>query len=261
MGQRTAILLKKNFGNNRSTITLIHHQWGIGKVMPSIFMQEVLKLAYPMNRSLESFYIGDLKEKIKLPIDYFFTFEPLSSTDNNYITDKEVATDDINEDIWRPEVRVRYGRQTDNNNGLMLVEVTQNYDKEGKPVTYGHMVSVKVGFALGSEEISIEHPHLKNWIDVEPEFDRLVSMEEYVLRTFRSRDEEVQKYSKKFVKACRTLMELEDVEEVYDKKGLKKREEREQHILNCIDGLTKDLPDGVEIDTPMEFQEVQSLYK
>lgn len=260
MGQRTAILLKKNFGNNRSTITLIHHQWGIGKVMPSIFMQEVLKLAYPMNRRLEYFYEGDLKEKNKLPIDYFFTFEPLSNPESNYITDKEVATDDPNEDIWRPEVRVKYGRQTDNNNGLMLVEVTQNYDKEGKPETYGHMLSVKVGFALGSEEIDISHPHLKHWIDVEPEFVRLVSMEEYVLRTFRSRDEEVQKYSKKFVKACRTLMELEDVEEVYDKKGLKKREEREQHILNCIDGLTKDLPDGVEIDVPLEFQEVQNLY-
>jgi ABC-type nitrate/sulfonate/bicarbonate transport system ATPase subunit len=57
-----------------------------------------------------------------------------------------------------------------------------------------------------------------------------------------------------------TLMELEDVKEVYDKEGAKKREEREQHILNCIDGLTKDLPDGVEIDVPVEFQEVQNLY-
>ena len=228
--------------------------------MPSIFMQEVLKSAYPMDRSLGYFYVGDLKEKGKLPIDYFYTFEPLSNTDNNYITNKEVETDNPEEDIWRPEVRIRYGNMTDNNNGLMLVEVTQKYDKEGKPETYGHMLSVKVGFALGSEEISIEHPHLRRWIDVEPEFVRLVSMEEYVLRTFTSRDEEVQKYSKKFVKACRTLMELEDVEEVYDKKGLKKREEREQHILNCIDGLTKDLPDGVEIDVPLEFQEVQNLY-
>lgn len=256
MGQRTAILLKKNYGNNRSTITLIHHQWGIGKVMPALFMQEVLKAAYPMDRRLEYFHIKDLEEKGKLPIDYFYTFEPLNHPDSNYITNKEVETDNPNEDIWKPEVRVKYGNMTDNNNGLMLVEVTQNYEN-GNPVSYGQVMSVKVGFALGCEETCLYHDHLKHSIDIEPDFVRLVSMEEYVLRTFESES----KYSKKFVKACRTLMELEDVKEVYDKDGSKKREEREKHILNCLDELTKDLPDGIEIDTPLEFQEVQELYK
>ena len=47
MGQRTAILLKKNFGNNRSTISLIHHQWGIGKTMPAYLTQEILKSVFP----------------------------------------------------------------------------------------------------------------------------------------------------------------------------------------------------------------------
>ena len=264
MGQRTCILLKKNFGNNRSTITLIHHQWGIGKVMPALFLQEVMKLSYPLNRSLEYFYERDLQETGKLPIDYFFTFEPLSNPNSNYITDKEVATDDPDEDIWKPEVRIRYGNMTDNNNGMMLVEVTQNYKENFKGevgvVTYGNMLSIKVGFALGNEETYIYHPHLKHGIDLELPFARLVSMEEFVCRTHGENNPKVQKYSKKFVKACRTIMQLEDIEEVYDKEGAKKRTEYEQHVKNCLDELTKDLPDRMEIETPMEFQQTPLMY-
>ena len=256
MGQRTAILLKKNFGNNRSTITLIHHQWGIGKVMPSLFIQEVMKLAYPLDRSLSYFSTNENK----LPIDYFFTFEPLSNEHNNYITNKEVKTDDPNEDIWRPEVRVRYGNQTDNNNGLMLVEVTQNYRDNGDIENYGHMLSVKVGFALGNEETSYWNNHLKESIKLEPDFVRLVSMEEYAIRTF-SHGEESDKYTKKFVKACRILMELEDVKEVYERGGKKKRDEYEKHVRTCIEELTKDLPERAEIEVPLEFKQPQLLYK
>ena len=121
MGQRTAILLKKNFGNNKSTISLIHHQWGIGKTMPAYLTQEILKSVYPLDRSLESLYSRTYNEKDKkLPLDYFYTFEPLNNENNNYITNKEVKTDDPNEDIWNTDVRVRYGKMTDNNNGLML---------------------------------------------------------------------------------------------------------------------------------------------
>ncbi len=257
MGQRTAILLKKNFGNNRSTITLIHHQWGIGKVMPALLMQEVLKSAYPMDRSLGYLDVHRLEEEKKLPIDYFFTFEPLSNPQNNYITNKEVATDDPNEDIWRPEVRIKYGNMTDNNNGLMLVEVTQLYDSQGEVRHYGSMLSVKIGFVLGCEETGIWHDNLRSKVRIEPDFVRLVSMEEFALRTYcDSKD-----YTKKFVKACRTLMELEDVKEVYDRGGRKKRDEREKHILNCIEQLTKNLPQGVQVDVPLEFQETQLLYK
>ena len=260
MGQRTAILLKKNFGNNRSTITLIHHQWGIGKVMPSLFIQEVMKLAYPLDRSLSYFDERQLKSENKLPIDYFFTFEPLSSRGNNYITNKEVKTDDPNEDIWRPEVRARYGNQTDNNNGLMLVEVTQNYRDNGDIQSYGNMLSIKVGFALGNEETSYWNNHLKESIKLEPDFVRLVSMEEYAIRTF-SHGEESDKYTKKFVKACRTLMELEDVKEVYERGGKKKRDEYEKHVRTCIEELTKDLPDREMIEVPLEFKQPQLLYK
>ena len=260
MGQRTCILLKKNYGNNRSTITLIHHQWGIGKVMPALLVQEVLKSAYPLNRSLEYFYGSRLKEENKLPIDYFYTFEPLSNPQNNYITNKEVATDDLNEDIWKPEVRIRYGNMTDNNNGMMLVEVTQNYEDNGDVQSYGHVVSAKIGFALGSEEVYYYHEHLRDSIQIEPEFDRLVSMEEFALRTF-DRGDESNKFTKKFINACRVMFELEGVQEVYDKQGKSKRDKKEKHIDRCIEALTKDLLKSALIDVPMEFKEVHSLYE
>lgn len=257
MGQRTAILLKKNYGNNRSTITLIHHQWGIGKVMPSLLLQEVLKSVYPLDRSLE--YIRTDKNNKKLPIDYFYTFEPLNNPNNNYITNKEVETDNPEEDIWKREVRVKYGNQTDNNNGLMLVEVTQLYNGNS-PATYGNMFDVKIGFALGDEEVCMSHPHLKYCIDVEPCFDRLVSMEEFAQRTFGHNDE-VRAYTKKYIKAVRDVMTVANVEEVYDKGGEKKRDAREKHIYNCIDALTKDLSEGQEIEVPEEFRTTYSLYK
>ena len=226
--------------------------------MPSLFLQEVLKYCYPLDRSLG--YIQTTEENPKLPIDYFFTFEPLSNKHNNYITNKEVKTDDINEDIWRPEVRIRYGNRTDNNNGLMLVEVTQNYDSSGNVERYGHMLSVKVGFTLGNEETYFWTNPLKEGIQIEPNFVRLVSMEEFAIRTF-SHGEESDKYTKKFVKACRTLMELEDVKEIYDRGGKKKRDDYEKHIRNCVEELTRDLPEGKEIEVPMEFKQPQLLYK
>ena len=243
MGQRTAILLKKNYGNNRSTITLIHHQWGIGKTMPAYLMQEVLNESYPLNRKLEYIERGR-----KLPIDLFYTFKPLNNSDNNYITDKEVKTDDKNEDIWDSNVRVRYGNMTDNNNGLMLIEVTQKYDSNGNAETYGNRFDVKVGFALGYEEISYYNDKLNRGIPIESEFVRLVDMQEYVTRTWR--DDE---YTREFIQACRTVMKLGGVEEVYDEEGAKEVEDKRNHIHNCITALTKDLPEGQTIDVPKEF--------
>lgn len=252
MGQRTAILLKKNFGNNRSTITLIHHQGGIGKTMVAYLMQEILRQNYPLNREHEAFY-----NRKDLPIDVFYTFEPLNNENNNYITNKEVKTDDKNEDIWDKNVRVRYGNMTDNNNGMMLVEVTQLYDEDGKPVTYGNSLEVKVGFCLGYEETSYYHKKLNDSIEIEEHFERLVSIEEYVIKTWKDCS-----YSKEFVKACKTIMKLNGCKEVYNRKESKRIKDRIQHIHNCIEGLTKDLPDGTRIDVPLDLRKKEvELYK
>lgn len=252
MGQRTAILLKKNFGDNRSTITLIHHQWGIGKTMVAYLMQEVLREIYPLNREDETFYSRE-----ELPIDIHFTFKPLNNECNNYVTDEEVKTDDKDEDIWDKNVRVRYGNMTDNNNGMMLVEVTQLYEDSGEPVTYGRVLDVKVGFCLGNEEIYYNHKKLNDHIKIEEKFERLVSMEEYATRTWRD-----DSYTKKFVKACKTVMELADVKEVYDRKEAKRIKERRQHVQNCVEALIRDVPDGSSIDVPFDLKEKEVvLYK
>ena len=106
---------------------------------------------------------------------------------------------------------------TDNNNGLMLVEVTQLFEdkEETNPRTYGEF-KVKVGLLLGMKKQGFYHKNLKNSINLESEFVRLVDIEEYVLRTWSN--PKAEKYNKEFVKACRTIFKLEDVEEVYDKK-------------------------------------------
>lgn len=257
MGQRTAILLKKNFGHNKSTISLIHHQWGIGKTMPAYLMQEILKATYPLDRSLEYSY----GEDSKLPIEYFYTFKPLSNEQNNYITDKEVKTNDPNEDIWNRDVRINYGNQTDNNNGLMLVEVTQLYEdkEETRPRTYSHCLDVKVGFALGNEETCYCHKNLKDYIILENDFDRLVSAEEFAVRTFGGSPKAI-KYTKKFIRAFKTVMELQGVKEIYDKEGAKTRKKLEEHINNCIEALTMNLKDHETIDVPEKFKNKRLLY-
>ena len=215
---------------------------------PAYLVQEVLKASYPLDRRLE--YTDE-----KLPIDVFYTFEPLNNESNNYITNKEVKTDDKNEDIWRKEVRVRYGNQTDNNNGLMLVEVTQKFDSNGNPKTYGDCLDVIVGFCLSYEEIYYYNDKLNNGIKLEPEFVRLVNMEEYATKTWR--DDE---YTKEFIQACRSIMKLGEVAEVYDVAGAKEIEEKRNHINNCIEALTKDLPEGQRIDVPKEFLEKDKYY-
>ena len=56
------------------------------------------------------------------------------------------------------------------------------------------------------------------------------------------------------------MLAVFDIEEVYDKKGETERKEKENHIQNCIETLTKDLPENTRIDVPMEFQQLESSY-
>ena len=56
-------------------------------------------------------------------------------------------------------------------------------------------------------------------------------------------------------------MELESVEEVYSKQEAKAVKDKREHIHNCIEALTKDLPEGQRIDVPMEFQEKETMYQ
>lgn len=227
MGQRVAIILKKNY-KDKSIINVIHHQWGIGKVIGSLFLQELLESIYPLDRRLENNWEV-------LPIDKYFTFEPLSSRNNNYIYNQEVELNDEQYDIWNEEVRIKLGNMTDNNNGLMLVEVTQKYNTDGKAENYGDCLDVKVGFALGYEETSEWNDKLIDKFTYEDEFRRLVSIQEYVNRTFERGIEEG--HNKLFIDSFNNLCNLFGVKQIYDELGESKRNTYEKHIHNLIDQL------------------------
>lgn len=206
MGQRTAIILKKNF-KDKSTINCMYHQWGIGKVMPSYFLQELLQANYNMDRQREyEWSRNDLE-----PLKDLFNFIPFNTNGEGTVIPKDT-------DIFNPLIAKKYFQSMDNNNGGMIIEVTQEYDRKRKPKTYGDMLDIKFSFMLGYEECDIYSEAHKESIEVEEPFSRLVSTEEYVCRTFRYRDREAQRYSKKFVKHFLGLCKFFGAREVYDKK-------------------------------------------
>ena len=208
MGQRCAILLKKNY-KDKSTITLIHHQWGIGKILPALLLQEILRADYSLDRSVRY-------DENNLPIDDIYSFKPLNNSGNNYITDMEVPKDT---DVFDISTVKEYFNRTDNNNGGFIIEVTQMYDKEGKPKTYGYMADVKFAFVLGNEECDLWNKFFQISIPLEEPFSRLVSVEEFACRTYGEHDEEVQKNTKRFIRGFRNVVKsLGGVQEVYNKK-------------------------------------------
>ena len=44
MGQRTAFLIKRTYWNGKVNVRLIHHQWGIGRVMHNNFMRAFMEM-------------------------------------------------------------------------------------------------------------------------------------------------------------------------------------------------------------------------
>ena len=96
---------------------------------------------------------------------------------------------------------------------------------------------------------------MDGYVNIERCFSRLVSMEEFALRTFPSHPE----YNKKYISHVRGLMKLLGIEEVYDKKGKKQREKREQYFNNIIEGLTKNLSENSKIQVPDEFKNLKPL--
>lgn len=44
MGQRTAFLIKRTYWNGDVNIRLVHHQWGIGRVMHNLFIRDFFEM-------------------------------------------------------------------------------------------------------------------------------------------------------------------------------------------------------------------------
>ena len=58
MGQRTAFLIKRTYWNGKVNIRLVHHQWGIGRVMHNNFIRDFMEMitdrSYP-TKTLKDF--------------------------------------------------------------------------------------------------------------------------------------------------------------------------------------------------------------
>ena len=251
MGQRTAILLKKNYKNNRSTINLIHHQWGIGKVMPMLFLQELMRVDYKLDRSYPTYKEGE-------PIDNEFTFSPLSSEYNNYIYNREVKTDEV--DVFDVRTAKEFFDQTDNNNGGMVIEITQKYYDNGEPKEYGDMFDIKIGFMLGSEECYWGDGHFRESAKIEEDFTRFVSADEFMMKTWgNSRKNGAS--TKKFIKAWKNLLEIFGIETVVDTEKAKEIEKK----VERMDAIAKVYTEGKKADgtlpLPKEFDEKVELFR
>ena len=290
MGQRTFILLKKNYKNNNgewtSKVSLIHHQWGVGRVMQGLLLQEVLKTQFNMDRSM-SYICSDTEPMpnddgyLTQPISMFYTFSPLNSPKNNYSfrgnkwkalglkelklfnetkprtvrfygadnktlqeeDTKEPTTlfeypMDYNYDIFDVENIREFYDLTDNNNGGMVVEVTQQYGNDGSTETIiSQAFKVKVGFCTGSEEENFYHESIGQCYDrvvYNPAISTIVSPDFYSTHT-NSNSKAMKDFSKSFVTICKQA----DVEFVYDKEKEKKLLELEKNLVEICTSLAK----------------------
>ena len=205
-----------------------------------LFLHELIDMFYSLDRGHDYDYKNPL-------LEHKMTFEPLSS-ERNYIYNKHVATDSCN--IWDKDTRVNFFNQTDNNNGGMLIEVTQKYNEDGSPLNYGDWYDLKIGFVLGNEECDYSDEKLNGWIEIENPFERIVSAEEFMIKTCGSSYEEMG--VPEFLKAFKIMLKLFGVEQVIDRKGKKKVEQRLEYIERVVREL-KLKNNGNRFDVPKEL--------
>lgn len=288
MGQRTFILLKKNYKNNNgewaSRVSLIHHQWGYGRVMLALLMQEILKTQYNMDRSMSYIY-SDTEPMpnddgyLIQPISMFYNFSPLSNPRDNYSFRETNAKDlglkklelfdetkprtvryygidgktlqqeevdeptvlfdfpmDYNYDIFDINNIREYYNLTDNNNGCMVVEVTQQYNKNGNVEgIISQAFKLKIGFCIGSEEEDFYHEAIQSehsYPVYNPEFTTVVSPDFYVAETWNTKE------AKAFVKSFKVIVgQLVDIEYVYDKTREKELVELKKKLTGICEAL------------------------
>ena len=110
MGQRTAFLIKRIYWNGKVNVRLVHHQWGIGRVMHNHFMKDFMEIV--TDRS----YDKSLKDYMKI-----FDYEGALYVEHNYRKGSASIPD-----VFDKKVIKRYFNKTDNNNGGMIIEIKEN---------------------------------------------------------------------------------------------------------------------------------------
>ena len=161
MGQRTAFLIKRVYWNGDVNIRLVHHQWGIGRVMHNNFMKAFLEM------------ITDRSYPRKLLKDFMLIIEGEHSLylEENYEADSKAIPN-----VFGKRNIKKYFNQTDNNNGGMIIEIHETpSDKEPYSLD---IKSIKIGFIVGESECEYDYD-LDKYIDEKP-FETLYTGEEYV---------------------------------------------------------------------------------
>ena len=161
MGQRTAFLIKRTYWNGKVNIRLVHHQWGIGRVMHNNFIRDFMEMitdrSYP-TKTLKDF-MKIIDDEHSLYLERNFRKVSMSIPD---VFDKKVIK--------------RYFNRTDNNNGGMIIDIVEK--PSDKEPYYTEIESIRIGFVVGWEECEYDYKTDK-WTGDEP-FEKLYTGEEYV---------------------------------------------------------------------------------
>lgn len=161
MGQRTAFLIKRTYWNGKVNIRLVHHQWGIGRVMHNHFIRDFMAMITD-----RSFQDKTLKDFMKI-IDE----EHSLYLERNFRKGSMAIPN-----VFDNKVIKRYFDKTDNNNGGMIIDIVEK-PSETQPYN-AHIESIKIGFVIGWEECEYDYKTDK-WLGEQP-FERLYTGEEYV---------------------------------------------------------------------------------
>ncbi len=160
MGQRTAFLIKRTYWNGKVNVRLVHHQWGIGRVMHNHFIKSFMEII--TNRAFEKTlkdFMTIIDDKYSLYFERNFRKGSLAIPD---VFDKKVIK--------------RYFNKTDNNNGGMIIEIKEK--PSDKEPLFTNIESIRISFVVGWEECDYDYKTDK-WIGDEP-FSKLYTGEEYV---------------------------------------------------------------------------------
>ena len=197
MGQRTAFLIKRTYWNGKVNIRLVHHQWGIGRVMHNNFIRDFMEMvtdrSYPA-KTLKDF-MKIIDDEHSLYLERNFRKGSMSIPD---VFDKKVIK--------------RHFNRTDNNNGGMIIDIVEK--PSDKEPYYTEIESIRIGFVVGWEECDYDYKTEK-WLGDEP-FEKLYTGEEYVKISC-----EGQYAYPEFIQMWNGFIKQYEIEEVSDTKELK----------------------------------------
>lgn len=161
MGQRTAFLIKRTYWNGKVNVRLVHHQWGIGRVMHNHFIRDFMEMITD-----RSFQGKNLKDFMKIIDD-----------EHSLYCERNFRKGSMSiPDVFDKKVIKRYFNKTDNNNGGMIIDIVEK--PSGREPFYTEIESIKIGFVVGYEECEYDYK-TERWLGEEP-FEKLYTGEEYV---------------------------------------------------------------------------------